>query len=65
MFKNEAEKNKIFDNYRQNNFSQLVDEINEEFFWDIDRATRVLERLGFSVEVEQFSTLSWGLIARK
>lgn len=65
MFKNKAEKNKILNNYRQNNFGQLADEINEEFFWDIARVTLVFEQLGFKVTTEQFSTLSWGLIARK
>jgi len=39
--------------------------IMEEFFWFVDSAKLGLEQLGFAVEVERFSDLSWGICAQK
>jgi putative AdoMet-dependent methyltransferase len=37
--------------------------IEEEFFWDLERATAALEALGFTVTHRRFSELSWGVKA--
>jgi hypothetical protein len=41
----------------------LAETIEDEFFWDLERATSALRRLGFAVRVRRFSELSWGVAA--
>lgn len=43
----------------------VAEDIDEEFFWYVDSAQTGLESLGFQVQIERFSTLSWGIAARK
>jgi putative AdoMet-dependent methyltransferase len=42
---------------------ELADTIEDEFLWDLERATAELRRLGFSLRVRRFSELSWGVAA--
>ncbi len=39
--------------------------ISTEFFWHVDSATQNLKELGFEVERERLSDLSWGIAASK
>jgi len=41
----------------------LIADFDDEFFWDVGRAVKRLESLGFSVEAKRFSDLSWGIRA--
>lgn len=45
------------------NALELAGTIEDEFFWDLERATAELRRLGFSLRVRRFSELSWGVAA--
>ena len=43
---------------------EFADDIEDEFFWDLELARVALDGLGFTTTSERFSTLSWGLVAR-
>ena len=42
---------------------ELAETIEDEFFWDLARATAELRGLGFAVHTHRFSELSWGVAA--
>ncbi len=42
-----------------------VTALEEEFFWPVEESVRELAALGFQVETECLSDLSWGLLAEK
>lgn len=65
MFENQAAREGLLEEYRRSDRRELAVEIEDEFFWDLEGATRSLRNLGFALEVERFSTLSWGIDARK
>lgn len=65
MFENEMQRQQILNDFRRNDRERLANEIEQEFFWDVALAKQGLRRLGFEVRVRRFSTLSWGLLARK
>ena len=44
--------------------ARLADEIEDEFFWDMEWSLRELESKGFRASERRFSELSWGIIAR-
>jgi len=64
MFENEKARAAYLESCRQSGKSQLADDIEEEFFWDVELAREGLDRVGFTVETKQFSVLSWGLFAQ-
>lgn len=43
---------------------ELAEVVEDEFFWDLEGATRCLVDLGFTVTRKRFSQLSWGVAAR-
>ena len=51
------------EDYKAAGKESLVQDITEEFFWDIEVDAKVLTDLGLSLETRQFSALSWGLVA--
>lgn len=65
MFRNETERIARLSAYRSTGRADLADDIEEEFFWDVDMAAAQLHALGFAVETRQFSDLSWGVAIRK
>ena len=50
---------------RRSGQEKLAEDIEDEFFWDVELALDQLQALGFEVQAKQFSELSWGLAARK
>jgi putative AdoMet-dependent methyltransferase len=42
---------------------ELASTIEDEFFWDLERATSELRHLGLAVRTRRFSELSWGVAA--
>jgi putative AdoMet-dependent methyltransferase len=42
---------------------ELAETIEDEFFWDLERAATELGNLGFAVKIRQVSELSWGVAA--
>jgi SAM-dependent methyltransferase len=65
MFEDRAAREGLLGEYRRSGRRELVGEIEDEFFWDLDLATQSLRNLGFDLEVQRFSELSWGVSARK
>jgi putative AdoMet-dependent methyltransferase len=65
MFENESTKNDIIRKFRKSEYKDIADDIEAEFFWDIERSIKELESLGFNTKVKRFSELSFGITARK
>jgi len=65
MFKDNTSMLKILEKYQNSGRSKLINEIKNEFFWDIEKDLLALESVGFTVQKRQFSELSWGIFAQK
>jgi SAM-dependent methyltransferase len=66
MFESTAARNEILARLRlagDEDSIELALTIEDEFFWDLARATSELRGLGFAVRTRRFSELSWGLAA--
>ncbi|MBL7129549.1 MAG: class I SAM-dependent methyltransferase [Ignavibacteria bacterium] len=63
MFENEKKKEQFMKNCLHNGRKKLIDEIKDEFFWNVEATIKVLQGLGFQVITKQFSELSWGISA--
>lgn len=55
----------IYENKMRNKYPDLKEDFDDEFYWYVDDEVGELEKIGFSVEVKQFSDLSWGIVGRK
>ncbi len=64
MFESLSARREILLRYGQTGRKELVEGIEEEFFWDLETDLAVLRELGFEVDVRRFSELSWGLSGR-
>ncbi len=60
MFKDRDYKKEMIKKY-----PNLVEDFEAEFFWFIDEEVSMLNDLGFVVNVERFSDLSWGIYGEK
>lgn len=65
MFENEIKKEQFVKTCLQSGREKLAEEIEDEFFWNVESTTKLLQRLGFQVITKKFSELSWGIAARK
>lgn len=65
MFEDKHAKEKILNDFKNQNRIGLVEDINDEFFWNILSAKEILQNIGFSINMERFSELSWGLLLIK
>ncbi len=66
MFKNQRERDYLLGRYREDGQTELADDIEDEFFWDIEHAIDALDKTGFqNITKQQFSTLSWGITCDK
>jgi len=63
MFASERARREFVLECRGGERAWLADEVEDEYFWLVDRAVSALEELGFEVRTEQFSELSWGVRA--
>ena len=63
MFANDAAKETYQAMCRATGQAALADDIDDEFFWNVETAVEKLQMLGFTVQTKQFSTLSWGITA--
>ena len=43
----------------------VVEALREEFFWDVEICSRALSSIGFNLEIQRFSDLSFGICAKK
>lgn len=45
--------------------AELVAELEDEFFWNIEQSIPILQELGFKTGIRSFSPFSWGIAATK
>ena len=65
MFETAADRAPMLEKYRDLGRPHVAEGIEEEFFWDLARAREELGALGFEVETQRFSDLSWGVAATR
>ncbi len=65
MFENQNKRDAYLEYCRLTGQADLAEDIEDEFFWNIELALKGLQALGLEVETRQFSELSWGIVARK
>lgn len=65
MFENRLSRAAYLSHLRAKSLGVLADEIEEEFFWDLDEASARLGALGFRIQVRRFSDLTFGILASK
>ena len=63
MFADSEHRREYLAGLRRSQANELAAEIEDEFFWDLERSVAELIRLGFEVETERISELSWGVSA--
>ncbi len=64
MFENAAMRDRLLDEWRQHGLEELRATAEDEPFWNLESALAELRSLGFSVDCQRFSTLSWGVACR-
>ncbi|MCG8418445.1 MAG: class I SAM-dependent methyltransferase [Proteobacteria bacterium] len=65
MFESRTAERSLCNQYARSGRQELVDDLQDEFFWYVDEARAELQRIGFHTVHKQFSELSWGIAARK
>lgn len=58
-------KNKDYENEMKKKYPDLIEDFDDEFYWYVEEEVAILQKLGFTVEVQQFSDLSWGIFGEK
>lgn len=61
MFESETARREILDEYRRSGRGELADEIEDEFFWDVETDLEALRIRGFDLQARRFSELCWGV----
>lgn len=64
MFENPPARQRFLRHCRQSGQEKLAQTVEDEFFWDVKTAVQRLQALGFTLETQRFSELSWGIAAR-
>ena len=65
MIANQASEPRVQQHFRDIGQPEVAEDIDEEFFRYVDSAQAGLAALGFQVQIERFSALSWGIAALK
>ena len=65
MIADQASEPRVQQHFRDIGQPEVAEDIDEEFFWYVDSAQAGLAALGFQVQIERFSALSWGIAALK
>jgi putative AdoMet-dependent methyltransferase len=65
MFENDLQKEALIRKFEKEKRSDMLDEMKEEHFTNIEIASKWLTRLGYDISCERASTLSWILIAKR
>ncbi len=64
MFFDEKQKAELIEYFTQKRQLDVVEDIYDEFFWNISAAKRHLEKQNILLREHRFSLLSWGFVAR-
>lgn len=65
MFANTTAQEQLIQKYQAEGRFDVARDIQDEFFWFVDKANDSLTKLGFETEIKRFSDLSWGIAAQK
>ena len=65
MFADDEDRRDYLAALRSKGESDLADEIEDEFFWNVEETIGELVGLGFRVTKKRFSRLSWGICAER
>jgi len=65
MVENESVLDELKAYFRASGHPEVAVDMDEEFFWRVEPSVMALADLGFDVQTERFSDLSWGITARK
>lgn len=57
--------NRDYENKMKEKYPDLLTDFEDELYWYVEEETKKLEEIGFSIEVKQFSDLSWGIYGIK
>jgi len=57
--------NKNYESIMKQKYPNLVKDFDDEVYWYIEDETKQLKEIGFTVEISQFSDLSWGIYGEK
>lgn len=63
MFEDAARREVVLDDLRSGGFAAFVNDLHDEYPWDLGACRRGLEDLGFETTERRFSALSWTLVA--
>lgn len=61
MFASPSARREILAGYRRTGRGELADEIEDEFFWDVESDLEALRIRGFELRARRFSELGWGM----
>jgi putative AdoMet-dependent methyltransferase len=61
MFASAGERTHALAEWRATGLAELADDVEKEFFWDLETALEALRALGFTLATRRFSDLSWGV----
>ncbi len=64
-FENVSGRRKLEQHFLSIQRRDIVDDFEEEFFWDLEVCSRELRKLGFQILLSRFSDLSWGVRATR
>jgi len=64
MFKNKLDREMLMNRY-SGSHPDVVADIREEFFWNLEKTEQRLSADGFTVSSKRFSDLSWGVLAER
>lgn len=65
MFENDQQKDELVEKFTAEGRTDMLEEFEEEYFTEIDTSIEILEEMGYQVEYERGSTLSWILKVTK
>ncbi|MCU0606015.1 MAG: class I SAM-dependent methyltransferase [Candidatus Edwardsbacteria bacterium] len=65
MFQDEKQREDLVGTFESEGRKDMIEELNEESFLDLSHDVPLLERLGYAIEYERLSTLSWVLACRR
>ena len=65
MVENESAFEGLKAHFRASGHPDVALDMDDEFFWRVEPSVIALTDLGFAVQTERFSELSWGIAARK
>jgi len=58
-------KNRAYEESMKKKYPDLVEDFEDELYWNVDDEVKKLESIGFRVRVSQFSDLSWGVYGER